>query len=89
MASVLFVNADEKTQSITLRVPTFTMVFKYLTDPAFLVGYVVLAVALVGARSAKRKLSTYDSLAANWYLWNTVVIHVMMDGLCGGLFINF
>ena len=83
VASVLFVKADEATQTIALRLPSFGNIVSYVTDPTFFVGAAVYALAMYGVRGVTRKLTTGERLAANWYLWNTVVIHVMMDGLCG------
>jgi hypothetical protein len=83
LVSVLFVKADEATQTLAWRVPALGEVFRYATGPAFLVGALVFAVAMYGVRGVTRTLTSGERLAANWYLWNTVVIHVMMDGLCG------
>ena len=83
VASVLFVKADEATQTIALRLPSFGNIVSYVTDPTFFVGAAVYALAMYGVRGVTRKLTTGERLAANWYLWNTVVIHVMVDGLCG------
>ena len=72
LVSVLFVKADEATQTLAWRVPALGEVFRYATGPAFLVGAVVFAVAMYGVRGVTRTLTSGERLAANWYLWNTV-----------------
>ena len=83
MVSVLFIKVDEQARTLEPRMPTTADVIAHFTDPAFFVGAAVLMLALWGVRGLKRTLTAGERLAANWYLWNTVVIHVMMDGLCG------
>ena len=60
-------------------------VFEYFfkNDGWFLIGAIVLAITLFTVRNCDRELTWSESLIANWYLWNVVVIHVMLDGLCG------
>jgi len=32
----------------------------------------------------KKKLTWSESLASNWYIWNCALVHVGIDGICGG-----
>jgi hypothetical protein len=84
LASVAVLEVDEAKQTLTPIVPTVERLVGYFTDPAFAVGLAVLCFAIFCVRNSKSKLSLGESLAANWYLWNCVCIHVMMDGLAGG-----
>ena len=83
LVSVLFVTADEATKTLTIGLPSLTTVFDYFFNSWFLIGFCVLAVSLYTVRNCDRELTWSESLIANWYLWNVVVIHVMLDGLCG------
>ncbi len=60
------------------------VLWSYLLDPAFFVALVILLVArhLVGDNA--KPMTPGVSRRAGWYLWNAVVIHVMMDGMSGG-----
>ena len=60
--------------------------FASLTDPATLIGVCVYFVLKrVVRRSGKQQeLTCKEQLNSNWYLWNAVIFHVMMDGLTGG-----
>ena len=81
VASVLFVKADEATQTIALRLPSFGNIE----------GTSRIRRSLLELHPTRRhvRIGCHPQAdngrlgAANWYLWNTVVIHVMMDGLCG------
>jgi len=69
---------------LTPIVPDRNRVVAYLSDPAMLLGCGLLLVTIVVSMGSKEKLGFGASLAANWYIWNCIVIHVMMDGLAGG-----
>jgi len=85
LVSVLFVTADEKNKTLSIAIPDLEKVIDYFckNDGWFLIGAIVLAITLFTVRNCDRKLTWSESLIANWYLWNVVVIHVMLDGLCG------
>merc|ERR1711971_649017 len=55
----------------------------YIAGPAFFIAFTVLVLALLGARKSHVQLTVSESLAANWYLWNTVVFHLLLDGFGG------
>lgn len=80
----LFVKVDEEQRQVSPVIPAFSDVFAYLADPALLLGVTVFAVAMSCVWGGTRQLGFGESLAANWYLWNCVFVHVMLDGLAGG-----
>jgi len=84
--SVVFIEGKEEDQSFDLRplseIPA--VLFDYVLDPVFFAGLVVLLAArhLVGDNA--KPMTDSESRSAGWYLWNAVIIHVMMDGFAGG-----
>lgn len=81
--SVLFIEADDGAKTLSLKLPTLAEFSSHAFDPAVFIGLAELAVFLYAVRGAKRKLSRAESLAANWHLWNGILIYTMMDGLNG------
>ena len=55
----------------------------YFADGAVLLGACELVAFLVFTRGAKQ-LTTSQSLAMHWHLWNAIIIYTIMDGLNGG-----
>jgi len=82
--TVAFLDVDADAKTLTPIVPSAERIIRYVTDPAFAIGAAVLVAAIACVWGSKTKLTFGESLAANWFLWNCVVIHVMMDGLAGG-----
>lgn len=81
--SILFVEADDKTKSLSLRMPQFEEVVAHTTDPAVFIGFAELAVFLYLVRGSRAALTRSESLVCNWHLWNAILTYTMMDGLNG------
>jgi len=82
--SVLFVKGNEKDMSLTVSLPSVDTIVNYFNDLGFLIMLIVALFGYICVIPSKAKLTYNESLVANWYLWNCVLVHVGIDGLCGG-----
>lgn len=57
---------------------------KHFSDPAIIIGFSFIILALFLCRNSKSSLGILESKIANWMLFNGGIIHVTMDGLTGG-----
>jgi len=82
--SPLFVKGIEKSQSLEFSLPSFNKIFNYLTDPGFGAILFVVVLGYICVYQSKVNLTRNESLLAGWYIWNCALVHVGIDGLCGG-----
>ena len=81
--SILFIEADDKQKTLSLKLPSLGMVASYFIDPACLIGLIELLCFLHFSRNHAKSLTRAQSLALHWHLWNGILIYTMMDGLNG------
>ena len=59
---------------------------EYATDPLLLAITALTVVVVLFARSGQQvKLEPWENRAANWYLWNASVFHLLLDWGVGTL----
>ena len=81
--SILFIEGNEEEKTLSFSIPSKELFIEHITDYAFLVGAIEMAIFISYTRHETRKLSKLESLAANWHLWNGIVTYTMMDGMNG------
>lgn len=84
IVSVLFVKGNEKDMTLELSIPSVQKVVNYFNDPGFYAMFAVVVLGYLSVMGSKVKLTYNESLVANWYIWNCALVHVGIDGLCGG-----
>ena len=81
--TIVFIDADASAKTLALKLPTPQELAQHFLDPGVAIGLALFALFLYAVRDATKPLSRAQSLAANWHLWNSVLIYTMMDGLNG------
>ena len=72
--TIVFVDADPQAKTLSVKVPTPEELREHFLDPGVLIGLGVFAAFLFAVRNESKPLSRSQSLAANWHLWNAVLI---------------
>ena len=82
LLSLLFVEADESSQTLKLSVPTMDKVIAYFNCQLFLavLGMLILVLIITAGDIQRNKLTSRELRLAAWFLWSGTVFHVAMDG---------
>lgn len=80
--SLLFVRADESSQTLELKLPTVDEALAYFNCPLFfgVFGALLLSLLLTSGDFKRNKLTQADIRLAAWFLWSGTIFHVAMDG---------
>jgi len=80
--TIFFVTPHELTKTLDFGLPPLSLVLRSLVDPAVLLGLAICALGVHLTYDCP-PLSRTEQYRANWYLWNGVFFHTIMDGMAG------
>lgn len=82
--SVVFVDADPSTKTLSVKVPSREDLIAHFIDPGVFIGLAMFVIFMVATRNDKVPLSRSRSLAANWHLWNAIIIYTVSSCVLQG-----